>query len=54
MVFIDFEQQFLIRAQIDPPQQRVQELVPIRSEYVIRLMVSLPQRIAPLVARSLQ
>ena len=50
MVLVDFKQQHVIGTQIDPLLQRVQELIPISPEYMICLMISLPQQIAPLVA----
>lgn len=54
MILIDFEQQFLVRTEVDPLLQRVQELIPVGPEYVICLVVSLPQRITPQVKGSVQ
>jgi hypothetical protein len=48
MVLVDFEKELLIAAQLQPSLQRMQQLIPICSEYVVRLMwLPLSQRIAP-------
>lgn len=53
MILVDFEQQLLVRTQINPLLQGVQEWIPIRPQYMVRLVVALPQGIAPFVTGSL-
>ena len=52
MIFVDLKQQQLAGAKIDPLLQRVQELISIGPQDVVRLVVPLLQVIVPIVVRS--